>query len=115
MSDDPRIQIASHAYVSFVAEPSPESVIGNEGCRVYWGSHGCRFDDPKHEGLCECNCCHCPPGHHNGVEAPELVNGPGVICVAKPPYYGPDTRFYGEDAAARGLPAHDEDDEEAGQ
>jgi hypothetical protein len=25
-------------------------------------------------------------------------------CVAKPPYYGPTTHFYGEDAEALGLP-----------
>ncbi|HEV2452528.1 MAG TPA: hypothetical protein VGS62_11460 [Streptosporangiaceae bacterium] len=25
-------------------------------------------------------------------------------CVAKPPYYGPETRFYGDDAEALGLP-----------
>jgi hypothetical protein len=25
-------------------------------------------------------------------------------CVAAPPYYGPDTRFFGEDADAYGLP-----------
>lgn len=60
-------------------------------CRVYWGSHGCRLER-GHEGPCECGCCKC-------VNHPDPDSG----CVAKPPYYGADTRFYGEDAAGRGL------------
>ncbi len=60
-------------------------------CRVYWGSHGCVL--PRgHEGDCEC-CCECDDQH-----------GTTLCCVGKSPYYGPDTRFYGEDVAARGLP-----------
>ena len=74
----------------------------DDGCRVYWGSHGCRFVR-GHNGLCACACCDCPAGHHDGIEAPRLVDDAGVICVALPPYYGADTRFYGEDVAARGL------------
>ena len=82
----------------------------SEGCRVYWGSHGCRFDR-GHEGLCECACCDCPEGHHNGIVAPELVDDEGVICVSKPPYYGSDTTvFYGEDVHARGLRTHEDND-----
>lgn len=69
------------------------------GCRVYWGSHGCDRER-GHEGTCECDCCDCPEGTHPNPE-------PGVLCVAKAPYYGPGTRFYGEDVAARGLPTHD--------
>lgn len=48
-------------------------------CDVFWGSHGCRFHR-GHEGQCECDC------------------GFG------PPYYGPDTHFYGDDVRERGLP-----------
>jgi hypothetical protein len=64
-------------------------------CRVYWGSHGCDLER-GHEGDCDCGCCEC----ENHPDA-----GGGVLCVAKAPYYGPETRFYGEDVAARGLPA----------
>lgn len=66
-------------------------------CQVYWGSHGC--DKPYgHEGLCECDCCDCEV--HPYPDWPDT----DVLCVAKPPYYGPETRFYGEDVAERGLP-----------
>ena len=61
-------------------------------CEVFWGSHGCaRFKD--HQGLCYCNCCECPPGINHESE-----------CVAFAPYYGTETRFYGDDAMLRGLP-----------
>ena len=69
---------------------------GNPPCRVYWGSHGCRLDF-GHDGHHECGhgddyvCCEC-------VNHPDLDSG----CVAKFPYYGPATRFYGEDS----LPLH---------
>ena len=62
-------------------------------CDVNWGSHGCKHpqghpDDIPHE----CDCCTC--------------SGPVCkpSCVAKPPYYGPDTHFYGEDSVRLGLP-----------
>lgn len=58
--------------------------MSNNYCRVYWGSHGCKYDR-GHEGPHECDCCEC-----DGPCKPE--------CVAKPPYYGEDTHFYGEDA-----------------
>jgi len=68
-------------------------------CRVYWGSHGCDLPrghpaDQPHD----CGCCECE--HHPYPDWPDT----NVLCVAKPPYYGPDTRFYGEDAEALGLP-----------
>lgn len=66
-----------------------------DDCQTYWGSHGCRFE-AGHEGACECSCCDCPD---------DQACEPG--CVAKPPYYGPETRFYGDDAAARRLPMVD--------
>ncbi len=61
-----------------------------EGCRVYWGSHGCKFE-PGHDGPHECDCCECD--EHLGIEL-----DPDSGCVAKPPYYGAETHFYGEDA-----------------
>lgn len=58
-------------------------------CRVYWGSHGCRL--PRgHEGYHLC-CCEC-----------ERHPDPGSGCVGAFPYYGPDTRFYGEDVEREG-------------
>jgi hypothetical protein len=69
-------------------------------CRVYWGSHGCDLER-GHSGAHECDCCDCPAGRHNGVDAPELVDDQGVFCVAKAPYYGNRTVFYGEDAPGR--------------
>lgn len=52
-------------------------------CRVYWGSHGCihtrgHGPDVPHA----CDCCTCE--HHPDPESD---------CVARPPYYGEDTRF----------------------
>ncbi len=61
-------------------------------CDVYWGTHGCRFDH-GHSGPCECDCCECE-------RHPDLDSG----CVAKPPYYGADTEFYGDHVEERGLP-----------
>lgn len=65
-------------------------------CQTYWGSHGCRYET-GHEGQCECDCCDCPEGEPCHPS-----------CVAKPPYYGTDTVFYGDDAEDRGLPTHDQ-------
>jgi hypothetical protein len=67
------------------------------GCRVYWGSHGCDLKR-GHAGGHECGCCDCPSGHHDGITAPTLVGETNVVCVARAPYYGEGTFFYGEDA-----------------
>jgi hypothetical protein len=71
----------------------------SEPCRVYWGTHGCRL--PRgHDGPHLCECADDEGASHvlarHGID-PQCVN------VGAPPYYGPDTRLYGEDAA--GLPA----------
>lgn len=66
-------------------------------CRVYWGSHGCSLAR-GHDGSHACSCCDCPEGHHDGIQAPTLVDDEDVVCVARAPYYGAETRFYGEDA-----------------
>ena len=81
-----------------MASPPREPV--EYGCRVYWGSHGC--DHPRGhppEVPHDCGCCECGE-HHPYPDWPDE----NVLCVAKPPYYGPDTKFYGEDAEALGLP-----------
>lgn len=57
-------------------------------CRVYWGSHGCMLER-GHDGPHVCDC----------AGDPEIQER-----VGKPPYYGADTLFYGEDAEALGLP-----------
>lgn len=57
-------------------------------CRVYWGSHGCCLER-GHDEPCRCGCCECEA--HPDDDA----------CVGAHPYYGPHTRFYGEDAPAR--------------
>jgi len=56
------------------------------GCRVYWGSHGCKFER-GHQGLHQCDCCTCDPHIEDNEEG----------CVGSYPYYGEGTRFYGED------------------
>lgn len=66
--------------------------FNRDDCQVYWGSHGCSLTR-GHEGACICSCC------DNTVQ-----NCDDTGCVAHPPYYGPDTKFYGADAAERGLP-----------
>lgn len=63
-----------------------DDLLTTEGCDTFWGSHGCQFLH-GHEGPCECHCCQC-------VNHPDPDSG----CVAKPPYYGPETRFSGADA-----------------
>lgn len=80
-------------------------------CRVYWGSHGCDLER-AHTGGHICDCCDCPDGHHDGITAPEEIGYPGVVCVARAPYYGPETVFYGEDAQeAAARPAAREGEE----
>jgi hypothetical protein len=63
-------------------------VGGTPRCRTYWGSHGCVLNrgHPTSEPH-RCGCCVC--------EAHPDVN---EECVGAPPYYGPETKFYGEDA-----------------
>jgi hypothetical protein len=65
-------------------------------CRVYWGSHGCMYKR-GHRGHCRCECADDP-----------VMQGYGN--VGGHPYYGPTTRFYGEDVASRGLPTSHDDD-----
>lgn len=70
-------------------------------CRVHWGSHGCRHPRGHSPDLPhECSCCECD--QHPDPDPDNPGNAP--CCVAKPPYYGEQTRFYGEDAEALGLP-----------
>lgn len=66
-------------------------------CRVYWGSHGCQWAR-GHAGPHECDCCDCPPDHDHAQPIQDDDEAT-VRCVAKPPYYGAGTKFYGEDAA----------------
>ena len=52
-------------------------------CRVYWGSHGCDLSRG-----------HIQP--HVCFACLELDDMDGYVGM--PPYYGPDTKFDGEDA-----------------
>lgn len=66
-----------------------------ERCRVYWGSHCCR--QPRGHGPetpHACDCCECE--RHPDPDPDNPDGEPS--CVARSPYYGPETRFYGEDA-----------------
>jgi len=65
-----------------------------ESCRVYWGSHGCKMER-GHDGPHRCDCA-----DEGGFdpETREYYEEPGVFNVGAPPYYGPETNFYGEDA-----------------
>ena len=91
----PYAAVSVSEQVIFRAEPGPRRI---SPCRVYWGSHGCSMER-GHEGDCDCGCCDCGERHPDA--------GDGVLCVARAPYYGPGTRFYGEDVQARGLPEVD--------
>lgn len=65
-------------------------------CRVYWGSHGCKYER-GHEGDHICACCECN-------EHPEQ-DEEGAWCAGAPPYYTTidlETMFFGADY--RGQP-----------
>jgi hypothetical protein len=80
-----RAAFAAHQHITLEG-PQPLS------CRVYWGSHGCHL--PRgHEGPHLCDCANKPDVDPVTREYPD-----GTLNVGAPPYYGPDTRFYGEDA-----------------
>ncbi len=71
----------------------------SEDCRVYWGSHGCKLER-GHDGPHLC-CC----AVKNWQDFPDgYEDKDGVLNVGAPPYYGPDTRFYGEDATKEPQP-----------
>lgn len=93
----PAYEIASDdIYASSLPTPPPEGF-----CRVYWGSHGCHLGrgHVQRDGTPHwCDCCECASHPDPDPDNP----GSAPSCVAGPPYYGPDTRFYGEDAL--GLP-----------
>lgn len=67
-------------------------------CRVYWGSHGCMLER-GHDGAHHCVC-----DLDGDFDPVTRLDSDGVHNVGGPPYYGPETRFYGEDAETLGLP-----------
>ena len=72
-----------------------------EGCRVYWGSHGCKLQR-GHSGPHVCTC-YDEAGSAFDPATREYFGEPGVFNVGAPPYYGPKTAFYGEDAEYESL------------
>lgn len=68
------------------------SLRDRHACRVYWGSHGCILER-GHEGEHLCTCTFV-----NGVMLPHMDDEPEFGNVGRAPYYGAETRFYGEDA-----------------
>jgi hypothetical protein len=62
-------------------------------CRVYWGTHGCMLER-GHSGdhLCSCSV------DEDGSLLPHMNEDPEGGNVGRAPYYGPDTKFYGEDS-----------------
>lgn len=62
-------------------------------CRVYWGSHGCGLTR-GHIGPHVCTGCAYDPD----VDPTTRRYPDGTLNVGRPPYYGRDTKFYGEDA-----------------
>lgn len=61
-------------------------------CRVYWGSHGCKYEKGHAGDDHVCSCCTC-------TNHPEQ-DSEGAWCTGAPPYYGVmdmQTNFYGED------------------
>lgn len=68
--------------------PAIEGDVLYQHCDVYWGSHGCELE--RHHGDEHvCDCCEC--GDH-------MKDHDKEGCVAKYPYYGEVTNFYGDDA-----------------
>lgn len=64
----------------------------SEPCRVYWGSHGCCLER-GHDGEHLCICTFA----EDGSLLPHMDDDDNGN-VGRAPYYGPDTRFYGDDA-----------------
>ncbi|WP_311208786.1 MULTISPECIES: hypothetical protein [unclassified Aeromicrobium] len=68
-------------------------------CRTFWGTHGC--DLPRGHDVEKdphaCGCCDCDDHEANAGQRSD--DDGEWVCVARPPYYGPDTKFYGEDAS----------------
>lgn len=101
MSDTPGVTVtqigpAQAIEIPFTRRPEPEAGY----CRVYWGSHGCDLErgHVERDGTPhDCGCCECH--HHPYPEWPDE----NVLCVAKEPYYGPGTNFYGEDATPESV------------
>lgn len=87
-----RVKLACPLCAAQLASPAATT-----GCRVYWGSHGCKLER-GHDGPHLCSCTDDP-----GIdpETKEYIDDPGCFNVGAPPYYGPETRFYGEDATGQ--------------
>jgi hypothetical protein len=76
---------------------------GKPLCDVYWGSHGC--DKRRHHRGSRHKCDPCKWGP---LHALAQLLGMHRRCAERWPYYGPETRFYGEDTGHYNLRTHSE-------
>lgn len=65
---------------------------GEARCRVYWNTHGCCLER-GHDGPHLCDCTF----DEHGELIPHIDEAPELGNVGRPPYYGPATKFFGED------------------
>jgi len=63
-------------------------------CGICWGSHGCKLER-GHEGPHLC-CC-AVPDWKDYIDQGGYEDEEGVLNVGAPPYYGPETYFYGDE------------------
>jgi outer membrane murein-binding lipoprotein Lpp len=95
MFSGPHLRLASASGFSpCPGSPPRETRMGS--CRVYWGTHGCRLER-GHDGPHECECARDAHG-----ELLPRFDDEGVENVGGHPFYGPETRFYGEDVPSEG-------------
>ena len=80
-----------------VAPERAALIRAGRDCHVYWGTHGCHLERGHPADVpCRCDCeCVSHPADDSG-------------CVCAYPYYGDETRFWGEDVRTRGLPHIDD-------
>lgn len=86
LPDVPMSKTSGHELMTDTGRVRREQVVRHE---VYWGSHGCGLP-PGHTDPCACGpegaCCQCEDHARDHDEQG---------CVARYPWYGPETNFYG--------------------
>lgn len=82
---NPRIAVAVQFADGTVDSYDPPN---DRCCRTYWGTHACMNDRGHDPVELPHRCMCCTHDTHTGF----------TDCVGGPPYYGPTTMFWGEDA-----------------